>query len=45
VVLIDDPHVYSIVESVTERGFYGEISKKVLLQDATRIGVTHFGDL
>jgi hypothetical protein len=44
-VVLWDQRVYEVVESVRERGFYYIVAKKVLLKDATRIGISHYGDL
>ena len=45
VAVFSDQHIYEVVESVYESGFYGIISKRLLIKDATRVGVLHFGDL
>lgn len=44
-VVFPDQHVYEIMENVRERGLYTIVSKKLLLKDAARIGVLHFGDI
>jgi hypothetical protein len=44
-VVFPDGRVYQVVESVYESGFYQLTARHILLRDATKIGVLHFGDL
>ena len=44
-VVFSNQRVYEVVESVGEHGFYSLMSKKLLLKDASRIGIFHFGDV
>lgn len=37
--------VYGTVETVTENGLHTIISRRKILNDATKLGVVHFGDL
>ena len=45
VVVLLDQRVYEVIESVYESGFYALVSKRLLLKDASKVGVLHFGNL
>ena len=44
VVVDTDQRILQIVEVVWESGVYNLVSERVVMRDATRIGVMHFGD-
>ena len=44
-VVLLDQRVYEVTEYVYESGFYVFLSKRLLLKDASKIGVIHVGDV
>ena len=45
VVILLDQRIYAVVERVYERRYYSLVSKRVLLKDASKVGVLRFGNL
>lgn len=45
VVVCLDQKIYTVEEFVTETGFYNISSRKIVLEDASELGIFHFGNI